>query len=222
MTELREVSWRPAGVVVLDRFSLSLEERRITAILGRSGCGKSSLLRVLAGLRALDGGEVERGATRLSFVFQDPALLPWRTVRENVSLPGEFGRVADIERALTQVGLAEQAHKLPAALSGGQRMRASLARALVSRPELLLLDEPFGALDVATRAEMTELVLRAHAELGCTIVLVTHDLADAARLADRVVVVDGPPLRVVRNVQIEAPRPRSAADVAALVQEVEP
>lgn len=222
MTELRDVSWRPAGALVLHRFSLSLEEGRITAILGRSGCGKSSLLRVLAGLRALDGGAVVRAGTRLSFVFQEPALLPWRTVRENVRLPGEFGPVGDVEHALAQVGLTEHAHKLPAALSGGQRMRASLARALISRPELLLLDEPFGALDVATRAEMTDLVLRAHADLGCTIVLVTHDLADAARLADRVVVVDGPPLRVVRSVSILTARPRSAADVAALVREVEP
>lgn len=206
---------------MLERFSLAFEEGRITAILGRSGCGKSSLLRVLAGLRTLDGGRVERSATRLSFVFQDPALLPWRTVRDNVRFPGEFGPVGDVEALLAEVGLAGQADKLPAALSGGQRMRASLARALISRPELLLLDEPFGALDVATSAEMIDLVLRAHTELGCTVVLVTHDLADAARLADRVVVVEGPPLRVVREVVISAPRPRAAADVAALVREVE-
>lgn len=221
MTELRDVSWRPGGVPVLAEFSLSLEEGRITAILGRSGCGKSSLLRVLAGLRTLDGGEVVRAAVRVGFVFQDPALLPWRTVRENVQLPAEFGTIGSVDAVLAQVGLVEHANKLPAALSGGQRMRASLARALVSRPELLLLDEPFAALDVATRADMTALLLAAHAELGCTVALVTHDLADAARLADRVVVVDGPPLRVVREVSIAADRPRSAADVAAVVREVE-
>lgn len=214
-------SWRPGGVAVLDGLHLAFEGGRITALLGRSGCGKSSLLRVLAGVRPLDGGEVQGRPARVGFVFQEPALLPWRTVRQNVALPAELGLPGDVDAALAAVGLADHAERLPAALSGGQRMRVSLARALVGRPELLLLDEPFAALDLATRAQMHRLVLDAHAALGCTTVLVTHDVADAARLADRIVRVDGPPLRVHADLAVPAPRPRDAAVLAGVVRELE-
>ncbi len=218
---LRGATWGPGGTPILDRFDLEVASGTITALLGPSGCGKSSLLRVIAGLRPLSAGTVERAAARVSFVFQDPSLLPWRTVRQNVALPAEFGPVGGVDAAIAAVGLAAHADKLPAALSGGQRMRASLARALVSRPDLLLLDEPFAALDHATRAEMQALVLQAHAETGCTVVLVTHDVPDAARLADRVLLVEGPPLRVRRDLAVAAPRPRSAPELAAVFAAVE-
>ncbi len=216
--------WRPDGASIIEGFDLSLEPGRVTAVLGPSGCGKSSLLRLLAGVRALDGGSITGRAARVGFVFQDPALLPWRSVRQNLALPAELGVVTEkgaIEAAIEAVGLGGHADKLPSALSGGQRMRVSLARALLTRPELLFLDEPFAALDLATRREMQRLVLDAHASLGCTTVLVTHDVADAARLADRVLRVDGPPLRVVADVAVSASRPRSPDDVATVVRALE-
>ncbi len=220
---LEGATWRPDGVPVLVDLDLEVAPGRITAILGRSGCGKSSLLRVLAGVRALESGRVSARPARPAFVFQDPTLLPWRSVRANVDLPLELSgaepdtRRQAVDAALASVGLAAFADRLPAELSGGQRMRASLARALVARPGLLLLDEPFAALDLVTRADMLRLVLHAHAELGCTTVLVTHDVGDAARLADRVLVVDGPPLRVVADHPIAAPRPRDSATVGGLL-----
>lgn len=220
--ELCDATWRPDGVAVLDAFSLRLEPGAITAVLGRSGCGKSSLLRVLAGLRTLDAGEVLGRPARLGFVFQEPALLPWRSAAANVALTLPAGTPAGAAReALASVGLAGRGDALPRALSGGQRMRVSLARALVSRPELLLLDEPFAALDAATLADMQRLVLDAHASLGCTVVLVTHDRALAARLADRIVVVAGPPLRVSLDLPVAAPRPRSPEMVGELVRLME-
>ena len=157
MIRLDGVSWAPDGHTgphrfVLDRFDLAVEPGRITTIVGPSGCGKSSLLRLLAGLRAPDAGRVTGVPDRKAFVFQDAALLPWLSLRANVALPGRFGPIADVDDALARVGLAAHADKLPAALSGGQRMRGSLARALVARPELVLLDEAFAALDGLTRA----------------------------------------------------------------------
>ena len=220
--ELCDATWRPDGVAVLDRFSLRLEPGAITAVLGRSGCGKSSFLRVLAGLRTLDAGEVRGRPARLGFVFQEPALLPWRSAEANVALTLPAGTPPGAAReVLEAVGLAGRGDALPRALSGGQRMRVSLARALVSRPELLLLDEPFAALDAATLTDMQRLVLDAHASLGCTVVLVTHDRALAARLADRIVVVAGPPLRLSLDLPVAAPRPRSPEMVGELVRLME-
>ena len=224
MLQVAGACWRPDGASIIDGFDLVLEHGRITAILGPSGCGKSSLLRLLAGVRPLDGGSITGRPARVGFVFQDPALLPWRSVRDNVGLPSELGvdtEKGEVDRAIEAVGLSGHADKLPAALSGGQRMRVSLARALVTRPELLLLDEPFAALDAATRRDMQRLVLDAHASLGCTTVLVTHDIADAARLADRILRVDGPPLRVLTELAVTAARPRSPDDLAALVRALE-
>lgn len=220
--ELLGATWRPAGTAVLDRFSLRIEPGAITAVLGRSGCGKSSLLRVIAGLRQLEAGEVRGRPARLGFVFQEPSLLPWRSAAENVALTLPTGSAGgEALAALASVGLAGRGEALPRSLSGGQRMRVSLARALVSRPELLLLDEPFAALDAATLAEMQHLVLAAHAALGCTVVLVTHDRALAARLADRILVVEGPPLRIALDLPAPFPRPRPPEAVGELVQALE-
>ena len=193
----------------------------MTAVVGPSGCGKSSLLRLLAGLRPPDAGEVRGVPARKAFVFQDAALLPWLTLRENIRLPGRFGPIGDVEDALRRVGLEGHGDKLPRALSGGQRMRGSLARALVARPELVLLDEAFAALDGVTRAAVQREFAAFQAELGWTVVMVTHELEDAVRLSDRVVAVQGPPLRVVLDLPVALPRPRGVAEIAPLVGRLE-
>lgn len=204
--------YRPNGQPILDGYSLQIATGSIVAIVGRSGCGKSTLLRLIAGLRPLDGGQISGVPARRAFVFQDAALLPWRTARENVALPGEFGPISDVDAALSRVGLSEHAHKLPAALSGGQRMRVSLARALVSRPEVVFLDEAFAALDGLTRRAVQQEFLTLHAEHRWTVILVTHELEDAVWLADRVIAVDGPPLHTLLDLTIERPRPRTLGD----------
>ncbi len=223
MISVRGLRWAPAATAVFDGLDLDVELGRTTAVVGRSGCGKSSLLRFLAGVRQPDAGVVSGVPTTRGFVFQDPALLPWRTVRDNVRLAADLGAAGADPRRVTEVlervGLGAQMEQLPASLSGGQRMRASLARACVSRPDVLFLDEAFSALDGATRREVMAVI----ADLGptLTVLLVTHDLTHAARLADRVLVVDGPPFRVLADVRVAAPRPRTADDIAALVREIE-
>ena len=205
MIALREVRWAPrrdgAGPLLLDGFDLTLDTGHVTAILGPSGCGKSTLLRLLAGLRAPDSGTIEGLPARTAVVFQDAALLPWRSLRANVALPGEFGPIGDVDAAIAAVGLTDHAHKLPRQLSGGQRMRGSLARVLVARADLVLLDEAFGALDGLTRAGVQDAFEALARAQGWTVVMVTHEPGDAARLADRIVLVDGPPLRVVGELQ---------------------
>lgn len=221
MIRLDGVTWAPDGHPVLDGFDLTLEEGRVTAIVGPSGCGKSSLLRLVAGLRPPDRGAVTGVPDRKAFVFQDAALLPWLTLRDNVALPGRFGPIGNVDDALARVGLSAHAHKLPAALSGGQRMRGSLARALVARPSLVLLDEAFAALDGLTRAAVQREFLALQAEHAWTVVLVTHELVDAVALSDRVVAVAGPPLVVRADLPVPLPRPRDPAALPPLVRELE-
>lgn len=221
MIRLDGVSWSPDGTPVLAGLDLTLEEGRVTAIVGPSGCGKSSLLRILAGLRAPDSGRVTGVPARKAFVFQDPALLPWLTLRENVALPGRFGPVGNVDDALARVGLDAHAGKLPAALSGGQRMRGSLARALVARPELVLLDEAFASLDGLTRAAVQREFLALQAEHGWTVVMVTHELTDAVGLSDRVIAVSGPPVVVRADLAIPFPRPRDPTFLPPLVARLE-
>jgi len=200
---------------VLHGIDLDIAPGEFVAIVGRSGCGKSTLLRLLAGLDALSEGELRLGAGprdggELRIMFQEARLLPWRSVLQNVmlGLPGEDAQ-ARAREALAQVGLAERAHDWPAVLSGGQRQRVALARALVHRPRLLLLDEPLGALDALTRIEMQQLIERLWREHGFTAVLVTHDVAEAVALADRVLLVEdgGVPF----DVRVPLARPRSHA-----------
>lgn len=210
MIHARGLRYAPGGAVLLDGFDLDLALGGTTAVVGPSGCGKSTLLRLLAGLRPLDGGTIEGVPARRAFVFQDPALLPWLSLRANVALPGRFGPIGDVDGALRRVGLAEHAHKLPAQLSGGQRMRASLARALVARPEIVFLDEAFAGLDAPTRASVQQEFLALRDEHRWTVVMVTHDLQDAVRLADRAIAVGGPPLRILADLPVAMPTPGSA------------
>ncbi len=206
---------------VLRDLDLSVPAGSFVAVIGRSGCGKSTLLRLIAGLERPTGGRILvddhpvaslHPAVRL--LFQDARLLPWHRVLQNVGIARTPGWQDAAMTALDDVGLADRARDWPAVLSGGQRQRVALARALVSRPGVMLLDEPFGALDALTRIEMHRLLDRIWREHGFTTILITHDVAEAVALADRVVVLrEG---RIGLDLPIDLPRPRrEAADAAA-------
>ncbi|MEU2097129.1 ABC transporter ATP-binding protein [Streptomyces globisporus] len=194
------------GRAVIDDLDLTLNSGEFTVLLGRSGCGKSTLLRVLAGLDREISGTV-LVPRRRAVAFQAPRLMPWKRVWRNVllGLPGKPER-AVAEQALTEVGLAERAGAWPKTLSGGEAQRASLARALVREPDLLLLDEPFGALDALTRIKAQQLVAELWQRRGCAVLLVTHDVDEALLLADRVLVMrDG---RIAYDTSVALDRPR--------------
>ena len=194
---------------VLRHVDLAVEEGEVLVILGPSGCGKSTLLRVLAGLEPLTGGRLVRndrggGDGRVGLVFQEPLLLPWLTVRQNVALGLGYranrGRCCpgDVDRILRELALEELQDRYPSELSGGQARRVSLARTLVTRPRVLLLDEPFSALDPPTRAALQQWLLRLKATHGLTMVLVTHDVQEALGMGDRVALLSGRPATVRR------------------------
>lgn len=207
--ELRNVDKWYGGHRVLTDISVQIGCGEIVALIGRSGSGKSTVLRVLAGLSPDHTGDrVVDGAPALA--FQEPRLFPWRDVRTNVGYGLTLSRLSKAEvsaraqRALADVGLADRAAAWPLTLSGGQAQRVSLARALVAEPRLLLLDEPFGALDALTRLSMRRLLLHLWREHGFGVLLVTHDVDEAVALADRVLVLeDG---RVVHGLDVEDPR----------------
>ncbi len=202
----------------LGPFSLTVQPGEIVAVAGPSGCGKSTALRLLAGLEAPTAGEVTRevGRGRTSLVFQAPTLMPWADAAANVALPLELAdrpageRAERVAHALRRVGLADAARAFPAQLSGGMAMRVSLARALVTEPKLLLLDEPFAALDGLTRRTLVEDVHRLWEQTRPAIVFVTHDVEEAVYLASRVVVMTAGPGRAAVEVAIDAPLPRPA------------
>jgi NitT/TauT family transport system ATP-binding protein len=212
----------PGGLEAIAPLTLTLEPGRTTAFVGPSGCGKSTLMRLIAGLDQPTDGTVliagadpaavaERG--ELAVAFQDPSLLPWRTVRRNIALALTLTRApvdeGAIDRLITLVGLDGFGDARPAALSGGMRQRAAIARALVTRPRLLLLDEPFGAVDELTRQDLVAELPPLWQERGTTTVLVTHSIAEAARIADRVVVFSPRPARIVADVAVDLPHPRT-------------
>lgn len=198
------------GRAVIDGLDLTLRAGQFTVLLGRSGCGKSTLLRVLAGLdREIEGGVLV--PERRAVAFQAPRLMPWKRVWRNVllGLPGRPER-ARAERALAEVGLEHRTDAWTKTLSGGEAQRASLARALVREPDLLLLDEPFGALDALTRIKAQRLVAELWQRRGCAVLLVTHDVDEALLLADRVLVMDEG--RIAYDTEVPLARPRSVGD----------
>jgi NitT/TauT family transport system ATP-binding protein len=204
----------PGGTKALAGVDFSLGAGEFVAVLGPSGCGKSTLLRLAAGLESPSGGTLEKALSRTAFVFQDPTLLPWRPVAQNVMLPLELQERADeaaVAAALELVGLSEFAGAHPRALSGGMRMRASLARALVSAPELVLLDEPFGALDDITRGRLGEELLAIWQRERWSALFVTHNVSEAVFLAERVLVMSERPGRVHAEVAIPLEYPRTRA-----------
>ncbi|MER7396160.1 ABC transporter ATP-binding protein [Streptomyces sp. NPDC000151] len=204
------------GRPVIDGLELTVRPGEFVALLGRSGCGKSTLLRVLAGLDREIEGEVSV-PRRSAVAFQAPRLMPWKKVWRNVllGLPGHPEREV-AERALGEVGLAHRTDAWPKTLSGGEAQRASLARALVREPDLLLLDEPFGALDALTRIKAQRLVAELWRRRGCAVLLVTHDVEEALLLADRAVVMDEGVIAYETPIDLPRPRDITSPGFAAL------
>lgn len=223
--ELRGVGKQYGTRSVLSDFNLSIERGSFVAIVGRSGCGKSTLLRLVAGLEKPSAGVLEKRAedgqpldTRI--MFQDARLLPWKSVLQNVMLGLGRGAREDARAVLAEVGLLERANDWPAQLSGGQRQRVALARALVHRPQLLLLDEPLGALDALTRIEMHALIERLWREHRFTALLVTHDVHEAVALGDRILLIEEGRIALDQPVALARPRARASAGFAALEDHV--
>ncbi|MCQ8874900.1 ATP-binding cassette domain-containing protein [Mesorhizobium sp. LMG17149] len=222
----RQAGKRFGDKTVLDGIDLDVPAGQFLAVIGKSGCGKSTLLRLLAGLDrptsgSLTFGVEEEGHSRTRFMFQEPRLLPWASVVKNVEvgLTGIASGAEARQRALDilgEVGLADRADEWPSVLSGGQKQRVALARALVGHPQILALDEPLGALDALTRIEMQQLLERIWLAQKFTAVLVTHDVAEAVALADRVVVISEGRIALDLDVPVERPRRRGSVELARL------
>jgi NitT/TauT family transport system ATP-binding protein len=217
--QLDDVTIKLGGVPIVEALQLDVRAGEILAVVGPSGCGKSTLLRALAGLVPvtagairLDGREIHGPAAERALVFQDDALLPWRSVRRNVELPLLLGGISKADRKelvqalIEQVGLAGFEQHLPRQLSGGMRQRVQLARTLVGSPRVLLMDEPFGALDAQTRSAMQRLLLDVWQQHPTTVVFVTHDVDEALLIADRIAVLTSRPGRLATVFEVERPR----------------
>jgi NitT/TauT family transport system ATP-binding protein len=214
-------SFAAGAVQALSRIDLDIAEGEFVCVVGPSGCGKSTLLRILAGLddydagvAALNGRDISGPSRDVGVVFQAANLLPWLTVRENVALPLRVGGhrrdgAEDVDGLLAMTGLAEFAARYPYELSGGMQQRAGICRALVRDPRILLMDEPFGALDALTRERMNLELQRIWQASGKTVMLITHSISEAIFLADRVVVLSQRPGRVLRELAVDIPRPRN-------------
>ncbi|HMJ42600.1 MAG TPA: ABC transporter ATP-binding protein [Pseudolabrys sp.] len=215
----------PNGVRALDGITLDVKPAEIVAIVGGSGCGKSTLLRAISGLDTpsqgrilLDGEVVTQPHEKIGMIFQEPRLLPWLTVADNVSFGLEHRPKREREglaaAALVRVGLTDKAKMWPRELSGGQAQRVAIARALVPQPEVLLLDEPFSALDAFTRADLQDHLLDLWADLRPILILVTHDVDEAVVLADRIMVMRPQPGRIYEEIVSDLPRPRDRQSAA--------
>jgi NitT/TauT family transport system ATP-binding protein len=228
-----------SGVAALGPLDLDVRKGEFVSLLGPSGCGKSTALRLIAGLSAPTSGSIgvahrggeARGAPGIGFVFQEPTLMPWTSVRENVRLPLKLAHApaaeasTRVDAALNQVGLAEFAEAYPRELSGGMKMRVSLARALVTDPDILLMDEPFAALDEITRFRLNNDLLALWRNLRKTVIFVTHSVFESVYLSQRVIVMTSRPGRLAAEIRIDAAEPRSeefrtSADYVGYCREV--
>jgi NitT/TauT family transport system ATP-binding protein len=211
------------AAIAVQNISIAIERGEFVTFLGPSGCGKSTLLKLVSGLSPVSEGTVrvngmtpESARDLVSFIFQDATLLPWRTVEKNVGLGMELEHAARpareerVAQMLELVGLSHVATRYPRQLSGGMKMRASIARALVSRPRILLMDEPFAALDEMARDRLNEELLRLYTEQKWTVLFVTHSVAEAVFLSTRVVILAAHPGRVAHEIKVDLPWPRTA------------
>ncbi len=221
-------------VVALRDMNLNVNSGDFISLLGPSGCGKSTALRLVAGLSTPSAGRITwaggQSENDLGVVFQEPTLMPWATVAQNVWLPfrlkgKSYASVKDeVLEALRLVGLEKFLDAYPRELSGGMKMRVSIARAMVTKPRLILMDEPFAALDEITRFRLNNDLLTLKAKIGCTVIFVTHSVFESVFLSDRIVIMAARPGRVIREVSVDAPYPRdeefrTSADYAALCRE---
>jgi NitT/TauT family transport system ATP-binding protein len=213
-----------AGRNVIEEFGLDLKSGETVSVLGPSGAGKSSLLRILAGLQPPTNGTISvHGAPlrgphpRLAIAFQDPSLLPWLTLERNVAFGLDFKhqprlsrseRTSRVDGAISEVGLSQARHHFPDQLSGGMAQRAALARCLARNPDILLLDEPFGALDEVTRAQMQHLLLKIVRDFRTATILVTHDIDEALLVSDRILLLGRSPARLIGEWTVDLPKPR--------------
>jgi NitT/TauT family transport system ATP-binding protein len=204
----------PDGTQALDDVDLTVDSGEFVSVVGPSGCGKSTLLRLASGLDSPTSGQVDVASKRVGFVFQDPTLLPWRTVRRNVELLAELEhlpkaqRRARVTEAIGLVGLTGFEKHRPRSLSGGMRMRTSLARSLVLQPDVFLFDEPFGALDEMTRERLNDELLALFADRGFAALFITHSVAEAVYLSTRVVVMSTRPGHILGDVSVPFGYPR--------------
>jgi sulfonate transport system ATP-binding protein len=217
------------GRLVLHSLDFRVDPGELVAVVGKSGCGKSTLLRLICGLEKPSSGWVEIGGERLTglsrharLMFQEAALLPWKSVKANVALAAPRTSLRDrvAEDALGHVGLRDRSQEWPSILSGGQRQRVALARALASNANLLLFDEPLGALDALTRLEMQALIERLWLERRFSAILVTHDVEEAVALADRILLMEGGRVTFETNVPLDRPRDRASAEFTALKEAI--
>lgn len=212
-------------LIALNDVDLEIESGSFVSVIGPSGCGKSTLLRIVGGLEELDAGQVvvcgttpseAADAKALGLVPQSPALLPWLSVLKNVTLPAKVNHrrnrkpLPDMEDLLKRAGLGDAIHKLPGQLSGGMQQRAAIVRAFGLRPDVMLMDEPFSALDEFTRESLQTQLLELWAETSSTVLFVTHSISEAVRLSDRIVVMAPKPGRIVEIIDVDLPRPRDA------------
>jgi NitT/TauT family transport system ATP-binding protein len=206
------------GVVAVDKLDFSVRPGEFLSLLGPSGCGKSTALRLLAGLTEPSKGRIVRssaGAHAIGFVFQEPTLLPWASVAANVRLPLRLQETADassaraVDEAIDMVGLTDFRDAYPRELSGGMKMRVSIARALVTRPQLLLMDEPFAALDEITRFRLNDDLLALWRQLDCTVVFVTHSVFESVYLSTRLLMLTPRPGRIAEEFVVNTPEPRT-------------
>jgi NitT/TauT family transport system ATP-binding protein len=234
------------GPLILDKISFRAERGDFVTLIGPSGCGKSTVLKLICGLNPISGGRIvvdgldpSRAVEKLAFVFQEPTLLPWHTVARNVEMPLRIQGVDAAKRAqvarqaLALVGLADRMDYYPRQLSGGQKMRVSIARAISVSPRILLLDEPFGALDEMTRDHLNEELLAIRQQLAWTAFFVTHSVSEAVFLSNRIVVMAANPGRIHSEVRVDLPYPRTeetrqspayqrqVADVSRMLRSVE-
>lgn len=225
--ELINVSKSFGDKEVLHNVNLTIEKGEFVAIIGKSGSGKSTLLRLVSNLEPLSSGELlfdhvpaGESKAKLTMMYQDSRLLPWKKVIDNVGLGLEGNWKEKAEKALQAVGLIEYKDEWPTRLSGGQQQRVALARALVHEPAILMLDEPLSALDALTRIEMQNLIEKIWADLGFTALLVTHDVSEAVRLADRIVLIEDGNIAMDQKVDYPRPRSKSQQELVELEEKI--